>query len=201
MRQALDESVWLKMCEDISRAVLSHPWFLQEKNIYTYIDYNREVETKKIIKTAFEMGKNVWVPKVTGKVMHFYRIESFEELNPGAYGILEPTVNELVMNEPTGREYVDGDSGKTAEMTAIDRIADVSEADAGCGLMIMPGVAFDEKCRRIGYGGGYYDRYLAEHPKLRRIALAFEFQVFPKVPHEEFDICPEVLITEKRQYF
>ena len=63
-------------------------------------------------------------------------------------------------------------------------------------LMIMPGVAFDRERNRIGYGGGYYDRYLALHPELRTVAIAFGFQVFEQVPSEETDIRPEILVTE-----
>lgn len=65
-------------------------------------------------------------------------------------------------------------------------------------LMLMPGVAFDSQCRRVGYGGGFYDRYLELHPDLKRVALAFEFQVLSQVPTEPTDISPEILVTEKR---
>ena len=66
--------------------------------------------------------------------------------------------------------------------------------------MILPGVAFDKDCHRIGYGGGFYDRYLAAHPKLKKIALAFSFQIFEEVAWEEFDISPEMIITEDNIY-
>ncbi len=65
-------------------------------------------------------------------------------------------------------------------------------------LLILPGVAFDESLHRVGYGGGFYDKYQAAWPSLVRIALAFEFQVFPKVPFEEFDKLPQKIITEQR---
>lgn len=166
-RQELEEDVWRKASGDIAAAAVSHPWFSEAREIYTYVDYNREAGTRRIIETAFETGKNVWVPKVTGKTMHFYRIESLTELRPGTCGILEPA----------GDGPMDG-------------------GDAG--LMLMPGVAFDEKCHRVGYGGGYYDRYLESHPGMRKMALAFEFQILRSVLYEEYDIRPEIVITEKR---
>lgn len=65
-------------------------------------------------------------------------------------------------------------------------------------LMFMPGVAFDEERHRIGYGGGYYDRFLEAHPRFTTVALAFEFQVRKEVPFEVFDILPGKIVTEKR---
>ncbi len=65
-------------------------------------------------------------------------------------------------------------------------------------LLLMPGVAFDIKRHRVGYGGGFYDRFLEAHPDLVTIALAFEFQVKEKVPFEKFDIRPAKVVTEQR---
>lgn len=64
-------------------------------------------------------------------------------------------------------------------------------------LMVMPGVAFDRKNHRVGYGGGFYDRYLEKHPQVKRVAIAFEFQMLPEVPTEPTDISPEIIVTEK----
>ena len=68
-------------------------------------------------------------------------------------------------------------------------------------LMIMPGVAFDRKNHRIGYGGGFYDRYLEKHPGLDTVALAFDFQIKDQVPCEITDICPQVIVTETETLF
>ena len=67
-------------------------------------------------------------------------------------------------------------------------------------LMIMPGVAFDRNNHRVGYGGGFYDRFLEKHPNVRRVAVAFEFQMMPEVPVEPTDISPEIIVTEKEIY-
>ena len=73
-------------------------------------------------------------------------------------------------------------------------------ADGADALVIMPGVAFDRDRRRIGYGGGYYDRYLAAHPCLPTIAVAFDCQVLDEVPYDEYDIRPQILVTETSVY-
>lgn len=63
-------------------------------------------------------------------------------------------------------------------------------------LMIMPGAAFDRYYNRIGYGGGYYDRYLEERSNIVTMAVCFSFQMLSSVPHEEHDIRPVYLLTE-----
>lgn len=67
-------------------------------------------------------------------------------------------------------------------------------------LVIMPGAAFDISCHRIGYGKGYYDKYLHVHPKQKTIGIAFELQMLEKVPSEEYDVCPDIIITEEKTY-
>lgn len=67
-------------------------------------------------------------------------------------------------------------------------------------VMIMPGVAFDRENHRVGYGGGFYDRFLEKHPHVKRVAVAFGFQIMPEVPTEPTDISPEVIVTEKETY-
>ena len=68
------------------------------------------------------------------------------------------------------------------------------------GLILLPGTAFDEDRNRIGYGGGYYDRFLAENPGHPTLALAFDITVFPSIYQEETDIRPDLLITETRLF-
>lgn len=65
-------------------------------------------------------------------------------------------------------------------------------------LIVMPGAVFSEKGDRIGYGGGYYDRYLAEYPQCRTCAAAYDFQIVESLPAEQHDIRPEFIITEEK---
>lgn len=67
-------------------------------------------------------------------------------------------------------------------------------------LMFMPGVAFDAHRRRVGYGGGFYDRYLEAHSRHFTAALAFDFQILEAVPYEETDIIPDRVITQTKIY-
>lgn len=65
-------------------------------------------------------------------------------------------------------------------------------------LVIMPGVAFDLSCNRIGYGKGYYDRYLSAHPRMKKVALAYDFQIVGRIKREVHDVRPDVVVTESR---
>jgi len=64
-------------------------------------------------------------------------------------------------------------------------------------LVIMPGVAFDSEKNRIGHGKGFYDKYLDKNKSFDKIALAYDFQVMEKVPFENADVRPDIIITEK----
>ena len=132
LRKEMDPLVWQQATNDITERVINHPRFLEETDIYCYANYNGEVGTSSIMEEAWKLGKSVWFPRIEGSEMNFYLVESKDDLQPGAYGILEPT----------GDHIADGEDG----------------------LLIMPGVAFDEECHRIGYGGGFYDKYLEKHP-------------------------------------
>ncbi len=77
---------------------------------------------------------------------------------------------------------------------------EIREISDGRALVIMPGVAFDIKCNRIGYGKGFYDRYLFEHRGHPAVALSFDFAVYSKIPSGPHDIKPGLIITESDSY-
>lgn len=65
-------------------------------------------------------------------------------------------------------------------------------------LIIIPGLAFDLKGNRLGYGGGFYDRFLSKYPNSKRVALCYDFQVFDEIPHEFFDEKVDLIISEEK---
>lgn len=134
--------------------------------IYTYVGFGGEVSTQLLIETALNEGKKVACPKIAYGEMNFYYINHMEDLEPGHFGVMEPS---------TGS------------------IAESYEA-----LVVIPGVAFDLKRNRVGFGKGYYDKYLEKHKSYATIALAFDFQITESVVSEPFDIKPQFLITETR---
>ena len=76
-------------------------------------------------------------------------------------------------------------------------VADEPIADDPTALVLMPGLAFDKKGHRIGYGGGFYDRFLAAEPNHPTIALCYGFQILPQLPTEEFDIPVDCVLYEE----
>ena len=167
-RNQISKKEWETNSNIIYKKVVTHSFFLEADNILCFVNYQTEVETRNIIRKAWELGKAVFVPRIEEGRMLFYQPRSLEELTEGYKGIPEPLGKDL---------FVEQD-----------------------GLVIVPGVAFDRYRNRIGYGKGFYDRFLQEHPDMRTIAIAFEQQVLDMVPNDEFDIRPEVLITEENNY-
>ena len=148
--------------------------FLSAQMILCYVSFGKEVDTHKIINYAFQNSKRVAVPKVLEKRrLEFYEIQSLDELNPSKLGILEP-VSKVPIAYEEGLNYT----------------------------MIMPGVAFDKDLHRIGYGGGYYDRYLERYSKedIKTLALAYDFQIYDYIPTEVHDYRPKKVITPLRTF-
>ena len=87
------------------------------------------------------------------------------------------------------------DLSKTAPNRGIpEPIADDPVADDSSALVLMPGMAFDPKGHRIGYGGGYYDKFLANEPNHPTVALCYDFQVLAQLDTEEFDIPVDLVL-------
>lgn len=153
----------------IVEQVLHTTAFKETELVLLYADFQNEVQTGLLAEEAWKEEKRVAYPKVVGNDMEFYLISEYAQLAPGAMNIPEPVPN-------------------------CERIISFPEKT----LMIMPGVAFDRNLNRVGYGGGYYDRFLEKHPDLVRIAISYELQLCDYVPVESTDYKPHMLITEKQ---
>ena len=155
----------------LTERICSHPCFTSADILLAFVSYGSEIHTIQILMEAWKLGKKVFVPKVEADRMIFYRIYSMEELVEGYKGI----------REPKG----DGESFQYAS----------SEAERIC--MLVPGVAFDQERNRMGYGKGFYDRFLADKPKLqlRTIGICHTCQMVESLPAEEWDIKPQEVIA------
>lgn len=155
--------------KQIEDYVLAHHWVKQSDTIFTFISKDKEVDTRGIIDFALKNDKRVAVPKVVGQgVMEYFYISSWEDVEKGKFGIYEP------------KEHCD---------LAISH---------ELGVFLIPGLVYNHKKYRIGYGGGYFDRYLLKHnPIAPLIGICYSFQMVQYSFHEEYDVPVDCIITDE----
>ena len=157
-----------KLDSDIISRFMRTYQYKNTDTILCYVSTHMEVDTHFLIKKALEEGKKVAVPKCRPESvsMDFYYINSFEDLEKGTFGVLEPIENKC--------KIFAGDSS----------------------ICIVPGLAFDYAGYRLGYGKGYYDRFLNNYSQTT-IGICYNDCVRQRLSHGKFDIPVDLLITEK----
>ena len=192
---------------EICRRICELPEYREATTVLCYIAFRNEVDLNNLMLTSWRNGKKIFLPRMEEAVpaagsgldqqagqMEFFLYAREDDLPVNAMGILEPRPD-----RPTFPELC-----KDRERV----------------LMLMPGVVFDRERRRLGYGGGFYDRYLARiitesenetgqedsvrklpEISLTTVAVAYELQlVDDPLPEEDTDIRPDLLITEEHIY-
>lgn len=136
--------------------------------ILVYVSQPIEVGTREIIESAFSEGKRVAVPRcVPGtREMEFYYITSYDELSPGTFGVLEP--------EPDKNKLVTDFTGS---------------------LCIVPALACDRAGYRLGYGGGYYDRFLRGYSE-KKVLILYKSCLVEHLWHGRYDVPVDCIVTE-----
>ncbi|WP_342774125.1 5-formyltetrahydrofolate cyclo-ligase [Lysinibacillus telephonicus] len=156
---------------NIKKQLLKEPSIIEGDTIAITISNKPEVDTKEIIESLWSNNKKVVVPKCNPKErsMDFYAIQHFQQLESVYMDLLEPIPE---VTEHVAAEEID--------------------------CIIVPGIVFDCYGYRIGYGGGYYDRYL-EQFKGPLISLAFDIQIVESIPYEPHDLPIDLIITESKR--
>ena len=160
-----------KYCEQTDYTIFKYVTGLSEyvkaHTVFCYVGTSNEIDTVPILKDALKRGKRVGVPKCVSKgVMKVYQIQTLGDLKAGSYGILEPP-QEAVLIQP-------------------------NEIHLG----IIPCLSCDWYGKRLGYGGGYYDRYL-EHANFLKVILCREQVMQKDIPADVFDQVMDIVISEK----
>jgi 5-formyltetrahydrofolate cyclo-ligase len=171
-RDALPPEIRHHRSQEALRRLWQLPEFAAAETVCLYVSFRSELETLPLIRQCLARGKQVAVPLTCPDPPHLeaYRIAGLDELRPGYCGILEPAPLHSARVEPRTIEVV-----------------------------IVPGSVFDSRGGRLGYGGGYYDRFLGgEAPGALRIGLCFELQLVAEVPLLPHDQRLDFLVTEKR---
>lgn len=148
--------------------LFASPLYKDAEILLTFISVGDEPDTRAILRRAWADGKITAVPKcLSGHRMAFYVIENLSDCQPGMYDIPEPK----------------------------DTCPEVQLTEGNC-ICLVPGLAFDRKGARLGYGGGYYDRFLRKHPQIIAVGYGAERFVVDTVPEEDTDQRLWGLITE-----
>ncbi|WLD92070.1 5-formyltetrahydrofolate cyclo-ligase [Alkalihalobacillus sp. AL-G] len=156
--------------EHLSRHIRDNLFATKEwksaETIGVTVSRGAEIDTYPIIRRGWEDGKSVVVPKChPGDFsMDFRKLQSFDELETVYFGLKEPIIEETQSVSP---DQID--------------------------LLIVPGLAYDESGYRVGFGGGYYDRYLQRYSN-RTVSLLFPSQLVNELPRESFDFPVDGLI-------
>ena len=152
------------------------PEYAAAKTVMFYVDVRDEVRTRHALPEAIAGGKRIVVPYCVEGELELFHLESMDELAVGMYRILEP------------REDLRDVPSKRLHPIDLD-------------LVMVPGVAFDRQGGRAGHGKGYYDKLLQHaRPDAPLVALAFECQMFDRVPVEPHDIYMDAVVTEAAVY-
>jgi len=149
----------------LTERLLQHPFYQEAKVIATYLSFPHEFQTQELIEQALKDGKKVLIPKTYTKGRMDFVVYDPQQLVKTAFGLLEPQ----------------GDL----------EVVDASQID----LIHVPGLAFTTEGYRIGYGGGYYDRYL-EHFPGHTLSTIYPCQIQDFIPEDHDIPVQEVLIDE-----
>jgi 5-formyltetrahydrofolate cyclo-ligase len=156
----------------VQKRLIESSAYQYARSIVLYAPKDHEIETKAIFADAVATGRVVLFPRISRDQLSLVRVDDPAELQPGAFGVLEPTGAEIVP------------------------VADVRQ-----GLICVPGLAFSPSGQRLGRGGGYYDRLLAQAGSQSRSAgLAYSFQVLDQIPQSPGDRRLDLIFTESALY-
>lgn len=164
--QELDEGYCKKADERIFRRVISLPEYGQADTVFCFVGTHTEIDTVPILKDAWKRGKRVCVPKCIGKgMMNACQISGMDDLQVGSYGILEP--------------------GEDAQVILPGEID----------LALVPCLSSSRDGKRLGYGGGYYDRYLSQVTALKAV-LCRSRMMRESIPVDRYDVQMDMVICE-----
>ena len=183
--------------------------------LLSYISHGAELPTDGIISEALRRGMRVAVPRVTGQgTMDFYEIRSLSECRPGAFGILEPPHDpgRLVLPGKPRKQEPSGQEIAAALLPGKPRKQELSREETAAALLpgkprkqepsrgetaaaLLPGLAFTADGMRLGYGGGYYDRYFMQYPDVYRIGLTYRFALLDRLVCEPHDVRADKVLA------
>lgn len=173
-RNSISESQRLLISKQIYYNLNKISHFIESEEILMYASLPKEVDTLGLIKDLLNTGKKIYCPRTEGDKMYFYRINSLNDLKEGNFHVLEPDKsNDTLLRMNATKSY----------------------------CMIIPGLMFDVSGNRLGYGKGFYDKFLFTNQQLYNItsiALSFDEMVKEHIPSDIYDVRINYIVTENK---
>ena len=168
-RETLSEQERARLDDCITQNLLASPEYAEATTVLTYVSVSSEVSTRMFIEHALHEGKTVAAPRcLPGHRLEFVVITSLDQLVPAPFNLLEPPKD-------------------------LSALTEVQMSNAIC---IVPALLVDTKGYRLGYGAGFYDRFLSTYSG-KKICLAYQHNLSKTtLPHTEFDVPVDMVITE-----
>ena len=168
-RETLSEQERCALDGCITQKLLATPEYAEAATVLTYVSVSSEVSTRMFIEGALRDGKTVAVPRcLPGHRLEFVAISSLDQLAPAPFNLLEPP----------------------KDLSAL------TEDQMNNSICIVPALLVDTKGYRLGYGAGFYDRFLSTYSG-KKICLAYQQNLSKTMlPHTEFDVAVDMVITE-----
>lgn len=170
VRGSLEESEKEKKDRAIFRFITTMPHYHNCRTLLCYVSKPNEVDTLHLIEKALLDGKQVAVPYCVegSREMDFYTIQSLDDLEIGSYGLLEP------------------------KPISENKMVEFSKS-----FCILPGLSFDPYGYRLGYGGGYYDRFLSGKYTAKTAGICYSECLHEKLIHGRYDIPAHYIVTDQ----
>lgn len=171
--QALPDEEVREKTRKIQERVFDFANYLEARVVLMYLPRENEVATRRIIDRTYEYNKIVVIPlfETGSKKIRLFKVDDLQK---------------DLRTDPSGRRQPDPARCRPMPIDSID-------------IAIVPGIVFDEKGGRIGFGEGYFDRLIPNLPiTTRKVTLALDEQVLPQIPSESLDKSVDIIITDKR---
>lgn len=170
-RSTVSDSEKYRISHQLVKKIRASGCYRSSKIIMAYSSMKNEIQLDEFFEVCFRDKKILTIPFIISKgVMKAVIVPSFEALEIGKFNI-RTVRNEL-------RSFID--------------VKNIN-------LIIVPGLAFDLECNRLGLGGGYYDKFLSQAIIAKKIALAYNFQLVKKLPSEIHDVKLDMILTESEE--
>jgi 5-formyltetrahydrofolate cyclo-ligase len=170
LRRSLSADARTERAHRACAALSAEPMFLQARSVLAYAPLRFELDPGTLLEQAWAQGKTVALPRVIPDTgeLALHAYRLGDDLEESGFGVREPL-----------------SSAPEIQPDAID-------------LVLVPGLSFDARGFRLGYGKGFYDRLLPRLPRARRVGLAFELSLLPEIPNEAHDEPVACVVTERR---